>query len=88
MPVIRLPYLMQMAAELGLYEQTWQDVVAWSSACRITLTPWESRALVEICAEYTSGVLAYNGKEAPPPWVDPEKINRNAIADSVRRALG
>lgn len=77
-----------MACELGLYEQTWQDLAAWLESTGTTLLPWEARAVIETCAEYTAGVFAYNGKEAPSPWVDPDRLDRSAIADQVRRSLG
>lgn len=88
LPAVRLPYLVQIASELGMYEQTWRDLSAWLTTTGTTLPAWEAKAVIEICAEYTVGVLSYNGKDCPSPWVDPEKIDRKAIADQVRRALG
>lgn len=87
-PPVKLRYIADMALQVGMYETTWRDLCAWVSLMNITLRPWESSAIISMASAYTMGVMTYNDKNAPAPWIDTEKLNRDSIAQAVRKALG
>ncbi len=85
-PINGADYVVSMAMECGLNALTWQELNAWKQATGTRLSAWEACAIMRMASAYTSSLVEYAEKAVPSPWLS-EEVNRNQVADDVRKAL-
>jgi len=61
----------------------WPTIKSWSDLFEIELDPQELYALRRLSAAYVDQSQKSKDKSCPPPWVDPDQLDRQKIADKV-----
>lgn len=67
----------------GLVPLTWQEIQAWQQAYGIELDALELEAVKTLSNAYAGQFERSRKKDCPPPWVDPEQINRDAVHEKI-----
>jgi len=68
---------------MGASPLDWQVIKAWADIQGIELEPREADALRQLSMAYLSQQQKSEDKACPPPWVDPQQIDRDKVADKV-----
>mgnify|MGYP000058135525 CR=1 FL=1 len=68
---------------MGASPLDWQAIKAWADIQGIELEPREADALRQLSMAYLSQQQKSEDKACPPPWVDPQQIDRDKVADKV-----
>jgi hypothetical protein len=61
----------------------WTDIKAWSDLNSLELEPKEVTALRSLSSAYIDQMEKAKDNACPPPWVDPDQLDRDKIADKV-----
>jgi len=70
-------------SSMGASPLDWVEIKAWSDIVGIELQPNEATALRQLSATYLSQKQKAEDKACPPPWTDPDQIDRDKVADKV-----
>lgn len=79
-------YLLEIGLEVGLYQQSWQELSGWITATGARLEAWEITAIREMAHAYTMAIGEFADKHAPAPYFD-GVIDRLSVEQEVKRAL-
>lgn len=68
---------------MGAQSIGWDDINNWSDLMGLELEPQEVNALRQLSAAYLDQMHKAKENNCPPPWVDPDQLDRDKIADKV-----
>jgi len=68
---------------MGVQALTWENIKSWSELMGIELEPQEVYALRSLSNAYLDQMHKAKEPACPPPWVDPDQLDRDKIADKV-----
>lgn len=81
-----LEYLLDIgisgSSGFGLTPLTWTELLSWSTLTGITLTSWESLALMNLSRAFTSYHGKFDEKDVASPHVV-EDFDRNLVSQSI-----
>ena len=61
----------------------WQTIHHWKSLMGLDLEPKESFAIRHLSSCFVDQQIKSKDAKCPPPWVDPEQMDRMKVADKV-----
>lgn len=68
---------------MGPQPLDWGVIKDWSSLMGLDLEPKEVTALRSLSGAYLDQMEKAKDNACPPPWVDPQQLDREKIADKV-----
>jgi len=68
---------------MGVTPLDWQTIKSWSDIQGIEIEPKEAEALKQLSISYLVQQQKSEDKTCPPPWTDPDQIDRDKVADKV-----
>jgi len=67
-------YVIDLLAQIGPSEVTWQEIGSWSALTGIKLSAWESNTIKRLSAIYTSCATKYHDSTAVAPYKSVEAL--------------
>lgn len=79
-------YVIDLLAQIGPSEVTWQEIGSWSALTGIKLSVWESNTIKRLSAIYTSCANKYHDSTAVAPYksIDAPTIDDDAVKQALR----
>lgn len=79
-------YVIDLLAQIGPSEVTWQEIGSWSALTGIKLSVWESNTIKRLSAIYTSCANKYHDSTMVSPYksVEAPKVNDDDIKSALR----
>lgn len=77
------------AAGMGVVPLTWREIEAWTAQTGVELTPWQSRLIRRLSADYIGESRRAELETCPAPWRAP--VTQQQVAtevDRLRMVLG
>ena len=78
-------YVIDLLAQIGPTEVTWQEISSWCNLTGIKLSAWESNTIKRLSAIYTSCAQRYQDSTAPSPFRSVEAPK--SMDESIKAAL-
>lgn len=78
-------YVIDLLAQIGPTQVTWQEISSWCSLTGIRLSVWESNTIKRLSAIYTSCTQRYHDSTAPSPFRSVEAPR--PVDDAIKAAL-
>lgn len=87
-----MPELVEWLYEIGPIVYTgmgaqpigWADIQAWQSVTGLELEPYEAEAVISLSLAYVDQSNRSKDKNCPSPWIDPDYIDREAVAKKIK----
>ncbi len=68
---------------MGVEALSWGNIKSWADLMGLELEPQEVYALRHLSTAYLDQMHKAKESNCPPPWVDPDQLDRDKIADKV-----
>ena len=68
---------------MGPIPLDWQSIESWQNLMGLSLEPKEVTALRHLSFAFVDQQSKSKDAKCPPPWVDPEQVNREKVSDKV-----
>jgi len=78
-------YVIDLLAQIGPTEVTWQEISSWCNLTGIKLSAWESNTIKRLSSIYTSCTQRYHDSTAPSPFRSVEAPR--PVDDAIKAAL-
>ena len=78
-------YVIDLLAQIGPIEVTWQEISSWCNLTGIKLSAWESNTIKRLSSIYTSCTQRYHDSTAPSPFRSVEAPR--PVDDAIKAAL-
>jgi len=79
-------YVIDLLAQIGPSEVTWQEISSWCALTGIKLSEWESHTIKRLSSIYTSCASRYHDSTAVAPYkhIEAATIDDDAIKQALR----